>query len=58
MPKENGEVDSYGDALFHTANDEWIKNIECTHHQEDYDMVQVLTKCLTTMTRSYGLLID
>jgi hypothetical protein len=37
---ENGEeVDSYNNVLFYTANDRWIKNIECiVYHQED-DMV-------------------
>jgi hypothetical protein len=52
------EVDSYNNVLFYTANDRWIKNIECiVYHQED-DMVQVYNKMSDYNDKSYGLLIS
>jgi hypothetical protein len=54
------EVDSYNNVLFYTANDEQMDQrtlSALSHLSRGYDMVQVYTKCLTTMTESYGLLI-
>jgi hypothetical protein len=56
---ENGEVDSYNNVLFYTANDEQMDQrtlSALSYLSRGYDMVQVYIRCLTTMTKSYGLL--
>jgi hypothetical protein len=58
---ENGEVDSYNNVLFYTANDEQMDQrtlSALSYLSRGYDMVQVYKRCLTTMTKSYGLLIS
>jgi hypothetical protein len=48
---ENGEVDSYNNVLFYTANDEQMDQrtlSALSYLSRGYDMVQVY-RCLTTM---------
>jgi hypothetical protein len=51
---ENGEVDSYNNVLFYTANDEQMdqRTLDCPIYQEDMIWFRY-TRCLTTMTKSY-----
>jgi hypothetical protein len=53
-------VDSYGDVLFYTANDEQMdqRTLSALSHLSRYDMVQVYNKMSDYNDKSYGLLID
>jgi uncharacterized protein YdaL len=50
---ENGEVDSYNNVLFYTANDEQMdqRTLSALSHQEDMIWFRYTIRCLTTMTR-------
>jgi hypothetical protein len=57
---ENGEVDSYNNVLFYTANDEQMDQrtlSALSHLSRGYDMVQVYNK-MSDYNDSYGLLIS
>jgi hypothetical protein len=57
---ENGEVDSYNNVLFYTANDEQMDQrtlSALSHLSRGYDMVQVYNKMSDYNDKSYGLLI-
>jgi hypothetical protein len=58
---ENGEVDSYNNVLFYTANDEQMDQrtlSALSHLSRGYDMVQVYNKMSDHNDKSYGLLIS
>jgi hypothetical protein len=58
---ENGEVDSYNNVLFYTANDEQMDQrtlSALSHLSRGYDMVQVYNKMSDYNDKSYGLLIS
>jgi hypothetical protein len=58
---ENGEVDSYNNVLFYTANDEQMDQrtlSALSYLSRGYDMVQVYNKMSDYNDKSYGLLIS
>jgi hypothetical protein len=57
---ENGEVDSYNNVLFYTANDEQMDQTlsALSYLSRGYDMVQVYNKMSDYNDKSYGLLIS
>jgi hypothetical protein len=58
---ENGEVDSYNNVLFYTANDEQMDQrtlSALSYLSRGYDMVQVYNKMSDYNVTSYGLLIS